>query len=440
MKSQSKILLLAGCCALLVLAVLLSGCSDNEIAAPSENPTNARHLTIEEEFEQAADKGMDIIWQDGSLVPAEIAHVSTGGADISFWPYTATSLTDSPMDPVNLVFKGAADPLQIREALMSLDGNRTDAFPDMPPFNLPWTDALGGDVQTTYINEEGWEGCVIQLTLGEYSGLRVHLRLFATDLDDGQGGTYSLGGAHFEMMIPGTSEHQVLSWEWAEGIVMYDLARSGLLAAAPVPTGMINAAPSFRSIPTFIYNPMVDDAMGQMLLGALGYPIEHQSAAFPLPSDGQGTLLYLGGALPITPVSHSYSVVIEYNQAIPRPVCSDGPYDWLYVTGPITFTTNVVVSNQGRYDYDTVYDGTLNAVPIDIETFQPIGAPFLAEVSGRQEGKHKGAIRKVRSQDRRLALQENNPELFFDILQVGTIGTLGYKAFEKCFENPLATN
>ncbi len=436
MKPQSKIILTVACCALLLMAALLSGCSENEITDPAENQSNHGSLTIEEEFEEAADKGLEIIWQDGFLVPDEIAHMTAGDSDLSFWPYTGTSLTDSPMDPINLVFKGAADPMQIREALMSLDGNRTDTFPDMPPFNLPWTDALGGDVQTTYIAEERWEGCVIQMTLGEYSGLRVHLRLFATGLDDGQGGTYSLGGAHFEMMIPGTSEHQVLSWEWAEAIVKYDLARTGLLSAAPVATGMINAAPSFRTIPTFIYNPMVDDAQGQMLLGALGYPIAYQTEAFPLPSDGQGSLLCLGGSLPLTPASHSYSVVIDYNQAIPRPVCSDGPYDWLYVTGPITFTTNVLINDQGLYEYDTVYDGTLNAVPIDIETYEPIGPPFLAEVTGQQEGMHNGAIRKVRSQDRRLALQDNSPELFFDILQVGTIGTLGYKSFEKCFEDP----
>ncbi len=369
------------------------------------------------------------------MVPSEIVNMTAGGSDISFWPYTGTSLTDSPMDPINLVFKGEADPVQIRAALMSLDGDRTDVFPDMPPFNLPWTDALGGDVQTTYLEDGGWEGCVIQMTLGEYSGLRVHLRLFATGLDDGQGGTYTLGGAHFEMMIPGTSEHQVLSWEWAEAIVTYDLARTGLLAAYPEPTGMINAAPSFRTIPTFIYNPMVEDGMGQMLLTALGYPVEEQTENFPLPSDGQGTLLNLGGALPTTAGEYTYSVVIEYEQAIPRPVCSDGPYDWLFVTGPIVFNTHVQVTAQGRYVYDTTYDGLLNAVPIDIETFQPIGPPFFAQVSGEQGGLHNGARRKVKSMDRRLALQEGNPELFFDILQVGTIGTLGYKSFEKCFEN-----
>ncbi len=437
MKNADKFFLRAGCCAMLCLATIMTGCSENEITDPAQTPTEIRHLTIDQEFEEAADKGMNIIWQDGNLVPSEIVNMTAGGSDIGFWPYTGTSLIDSPMDPINLVFKGEADPMQIREALMSLDGNRP-LFPDMPPFNLPWTDALGGDVQTTYLQDDGWEGCVIQMTLGEYAGLRVHLRLFATDLDDGEGGTYCLGGAHFEMMIPGTSQHQVLSWEWAEAIVTYDLARTGLLASPPEPTGLINAAPSFRTIPTFIYNPLVEDGMGLMLLEALDYPLVQQTEDFPLPTDGQGTLLCLGGALPVTAGVYSNSVVIDYDQAIPRPVCNDGPYDWLYVTGPIVFNTFVQVNEQGRYDYETTYDGLLTAVPIDIQTFQPIGPAFYAEVSGEQEGQHNGAARKVKSKDRRLALQEGNPEMFFDKLTVGTIGGIGYKAFEKCFEESLS--
>lgn len=435
MKSSSKILLAICCVATFGLAIVVSGCSDNEITDLPKTSSGPKLLTIDQEFDRAVDKGMNITWQDGTQVPGEIVNLTAGDSDLSFWPYTGTSLVDTAVDPINLVFKGEADPIQIREALMSLDGNRAPDFPDIPPFNLPWTDALGGDVQTTYVEDEGWEGCVIQMTLGEYAGLRVHLRLFATGLDDGQGGTYSLGGAHFEMMIPGTSEHQVLSWELAEMVVMYDLARSGLLTAEPAATGMINAAPSFRDIPTFIYNPLVDDPMGQMLLTVLDYPVEYQSEGYPLPSDGQGTLLCVCDVGEITSGTWASSVEIEYDQAIPRPICSDGPYDWLYVSGPITFNTLVEVNEQGEYWYETSFDGVLNAVPIDIQTYQPIGQPFLAQVSGDQEGKHFASLRKVKSQDRRLALQSGNPEKFIDKLQVGTIGTVGYKALEMCLES-----
>lgn len=433
MKTNQKILICLGLC----LAIALVGCSQDDPVSPaSSSGSSAQSLEeqIDGQFAEAMDKGVSIIQQDGSLIPGEIADVIAGDSDISFWPYTGTSLTDSPMDPINIVFKGQVGPVQIREALMSLGGDRSPYFPDLAPFNQPWTDAVGGDVQTTYFTDGGWEGCVIQMTLGEYEGLRVHLRLFASGISDGEGGTWTLGGAHFEMMIPGTSEHQVLSWELAEAIVKFDLGRSGLLAAAPVSTGMINAAPSFRTIPTFIYNPLVEDPMGQMLLSVLGYPVAPQTSDFPLPSDGEGTLLVLGGALPVEAEVYTNSVIIDYQQAIPRPVCSDGPYDWLYVTGPITFTTMVEVTAEGRYQYNSSYDGVLNAVPIDIQTYQPIGEPFDAQVSGKQNGMHSEFGRKVKSLDRRLALQQGEPELFFEILQVGSVGRLNYRAFERCFD------
>ncbi len=438
MKTNRKTLSSIGLCFVLLFAIGLTGCSEDDPVSPNASPAapegkpGSLEEQIEQEFMEAADKGMTIIRQDGSVIPGEIASVE----DLSFWPYTSTSLTDSPMDPINLVFKGQVDPVQIRAALMSLDGDRSPYFPDIEPFNLPWTDALGGDVQTTYFTESGWEGCVIQMTLGEYAGLRVHLRLFATDLSDGEGGTWTLGGAHFEMMIPGTSEHQVLSWELAEMVVKFDLARSGLLAAAPETTGPINAAPSFRSIPDYIYNSLVEDPMGQMLLTVLGYPVVPlpPGGSHLLPSDGEGTLLVLGGAVPVDADFVTNSIIIDYDQYIPRPVCSSGPYDWLYVNGPITFTTEVKVTTQGRYKYKTTYDGVLNAVPIDMQTGQPIGDPFDAQVSGKQNGMHNSNGRKVKSVDRRLALQQGEPELFFEILQVGSVGPLSYRAFERCFD------
>ncbi len=437
MTNQYKTLISLGLCILLGgLAVFLSGCSEETAVAPGDVKTSGE-TTIVEDFANAEAKSANIIRQDGSEIPAEIAEVMVGDAGVAFWPYTGTSLVESPVDPINVVFKGQADPVQIREALMSLDGDRTAlGFPDLPPFNLPWTDAVGGDVQTTYLTDGGWEGCVIQLTLGEYTDLRVHLRLFATGLDDAAGGTWTLGGAHFEIMIPGTSEHQVLSWELAEMIVMADMARTGLLGAPPAPTGMINAAPSFRSIPNYIYNPLVNDpsGLGPMLLTTLGYPVEEQAGDFPLPSDGQGTVLYLAGAVPSAGDYYTNSVVIEYGQAVPRPVCNSGPYDWLYVTGPITFTTQVQVTADGRYQYMSAYDAVLSAVPINIETGEPIGMPFDAQVSGKQNGKHSPFDRKVKSFDRRLALQQGEPELFFEILQVGSQGRVGYKAFERCFD------
>jgi hypothetical protein len=443
--TSRKLISILGLFSLLGLAVVLAGCSeDNPIA--TTNPTDDSEfsdegkLDYEREITQAADKGVQIIQQDGSAIPGEIAEVTLGSQTISFWPYTGTTLEESPVDPINLVFTGLANPVQIRQALMSLDGDRSAfGLPDMEPFNLPWIDAVGGDVQTTYLTEGGWEGSVVQLTLGVYSGLRVHLRLFGTDLDDGQGGTWTLGGAHFEMMIPGTSEHAVLSWELAQDIVMADMMRCGLLLTEPAPTGLINAAPEYRSIPPYIVGPLMEDPAGQMLLiGLLGYEFGDivPGQDLPIPSDGQGTLFQLGSALPFDHHgdlnSTENTVVIEYSQYIPSPVCNSG-YDMLLVTGPVTFTAQVNVTANGRYHYLNSYDGVLQAVPVD-GNYQPIGPAFEAMVSGRQNGQTGPNLRKVGSGDKRLALRADGPEMLTEVLRVGTVGNLSYRSFERCFD------
>ena len=87
----------------------------------------------------------------------------------------------------------------------------------------------------------------MQLQCGGYGPIRFHLRLF--DI----GGT-TLGNAHFEVLIPGTTDHQVLSWELAEQLVTFDFARSGLLGAPPGSIAPVNPAPSFRGIPAPLYD------------------------------------------------------------------------------------------------------------------------------------------------------------------------------------------
>ncbi len=124
------------------------------------------------------------------------------------------------------------------------------------PFDQVWTDALGGSVETTWVEEEGWIASVVQLSVGNYETLRFHLRLYRTGTEG-----WTLGSAEFEVMIPGTADHQVLHWEIAEQLVMVDLMRSGLLDAE-VPmmsTGPINQVGGFGEIPVEIYNMLPAD-------------------------------------------------------------------------------------------------------------------------------------------------------------------------------------
>src|SRR6187402_3050629 len=151
------------------------------------------------------DEGIDlnapaILDQDGSVPPTGLVPIDVGGGGTAtIWPYTGESLNGVPSDPINLVFLGKADPVRIRAALLALDGDRT-------AFGLP-------DVQTAYTDGPGWSGSIIQLQLGSYGPVRTHLRLFRTGIADGSGGAVTLGAAHFEVLIPGTTSHQVLSWE-----------------------------------------------------------------------------------------------------------------------------------------------------------------------------------------------------------------------------------
>jgi hypothetical protein len=142
-------------------------------------------------------------------------HVETsfGPSTLRLWPFTGASSThaDGPGEPP---VRRHADPVAIRDALLSLDGNRTAAgFPPVYPFDATWSDAIG-DAQTNWVEEEGWTGSSIQLQLGVYEPLRVHLRLFRTGAPFGDGGTWTVGAAHFEVMIPGTADPRSSAGSW----------------------------------------------------------------------------------------------------------------------------------------------------------------------------------------------------------------------------------
>ncbi len=178
-------------------------------------------------------------------IPSPLVTLDVGGSALELWPFTGVDFSGTAQDPINLIFAGQTDPRALRAALLFLDGNRTAfGFPNAFPFNLTWQDAIGG-VQTAFANPEGWAGSAIQLALGPYDPVRFHLRLFEV-------GDFALGGAHFEVLIPGTTDHQVISWELAEQLIVADFARSNLLAAAPQSSDPLNPSP-FKEIPAIIY-------------------------------------------------------------------------------------------------------------------------------------------------------------------------------------------
>jgi len=262
--------------ALLLSATLLAACHDTPEPTAVLYPAHAVEPT-------------------SAPAPSPLVPITAGGTTQQIWPFTGQTLAGAPQDPINLIFAGEADPRSIRAALLSLSGDRTGVgFPATFPFDCTWKDAIGG-LQTTYSETDRWEGSVIQLECGEYDPVRFHIRLF-------RAGPWTLANAHLDVLIPGTADHQVLTWELAEQLVMADFIRSGLLAAPPAQSGPINPAP-FREIPPVIYNGLPPG-----LRALTGGPQANVTTPVPLQTNGSATILVLGDHVPLTPGTTTQSL------------------------------------------------------------------------------------------------------------------------------------
>lgn len=312
----------------------------------------------------------------GGSQPAPLATFPVGGEILTAFGYATDDLSSNGRDPINLVFAGESDPRHIRAALLGLDGDRTGS--PLAPFDCTWKDAIGG-LQAAWGGDEGWVGSAIQLECGEYGPVRFHLRFF--DIGDA-----TLGSAHFEFLIPGTTDHQVVSWELAEQLVTFDLARTGLLGAAPTSSGSINNAPWFRTIPGFLYTLAVQaDPQFGALLGMLGL-IDLAGGDKGIPTDGAATVLTLAAAAALVPGEAHQDFEVPFGQVIPKPFCLDGaPSPYLYVTGPVRLRLASVQHANGQFSQRMTAAGTLALTPVNPATGQPVGEPYAADVSEFQD-------------------------------------------------------
>jgi hypothetical protein len=417
--------------ALFLTLLLAAGC-----ARESVNPVTAPSASATEPL-LAAQGGpdRDVVRQDGTTVPADLVTVTFAGESLRFWPFTGTSFDGPGSDPVNLVFVGHADPAQIRDALLSLDGNRAPlGFPPSYPFDQRWKDA-SGDVQTGFVDGTGWTGSEIQLALGDYGPVRFHLRLFRTATPFGDGGTWTLGAAHFELLIPGTTAHAVLSWERAEEIVAADLLRSGLLDLT-VPVGQVEAGPSpdWRAIEPFIYNELPSE-----LFGYVYGPFPPVSSPVPLPNDGRATVLHLASSAPPAGDRHE-SFTVTMHQVIPRPFCSGGPLDFVLVDGPVSFSTDVTADASGRVSVGGRADGTITVTPVDVTQSPPVptGGSWQARVGDSFQGSITGQDGRIAFQVKRILPQGGGSELLVSRLFVGSSGPNRFLQTTQCFGAELA--
>lgn len=308
-----------------------------------------------------------------ATAPTPLMPVSFGAWQMELWPFTANALNGAASDPINLLFPNR-DARGIRASLMFLGGDRSAfGLPNAPPFNCVWKDAVG-DPQSGYTTESGWTASVIQLECGDFAPMRFHVRLFPA-------GTSTIANAHFEVIIPGTNEHEVLSWELAELLVKIDFLRSGLLdPSAPFAgTPAITPAPTYRTI-----NPLIYNGLPAALRALIGGPAANATAPVPIPNDGSAVILNLASVREAEPVIARRQVVIEFNQIIPKPFCSDGPLDYLRVVGAINIDQTIKTKPNGAFTSQFHAIGSLTVTAVNPLTGQLVGDSYKAVINEQQ--------------------------------------------------------
>jgi hypothetical protein len=347
-----------------------------------------------------------------AAAPGPLVPLTLGSQPTAIWPYTDSDLDGTPSDPINLIFIGEHDPRNIRSALMSLDGSRAGPF---AAFTCTWTDAIGGN-QGAFTSESGWTGSVIQLECGAYVPFRFHVRLFPA-------AGYTVANAHADVIIPGTEQHQVLTWEIAEQLVVYDLGRSGLLTAAPAQTGVIGAAPTFREIPPIIYNglPVELRAMtGGPLFGSV-------ATGVGIATDGSATILSVGAAPPAGGTSQR--IDLTFGQVIPKPLCNSGN-EFIRVDGP------VVLEQEVRVEGDVLRSRTTAEAQLSVRNVNlatgALGEPAEARVHDRSSTFVQQHAHLVQNHRRQQLWSGDAPEQLFQELRIGSGGPARYATSERC--------
>jgi hypothetical protein len=306
------------------------------------------------------------------LNQADLVTVDLGGSSLEFWPYTGRTPTlGDAADPINLVLRGGADPRILRARLMYLDGDRSAfGMPSVFPFNCTWSDAIGG-TQSTFATGFGWSGSAVQLQCGTYDPARLHLRFFPF-------GDWTVANSHFDLLIPGTTDHEVVSWELAEQIAWVDFLRLG---GAPGVTGVINESPTYRQILAPVFAGLPADLKGLLLA------TNSITADGRLVNDGVAQTVTLpdvplaGGGADIA----RQNLTIDFDQVIPRPFCSGDGVEFLKVTGPVSLDQQVVYIPNGTFTSHYHAKGHLDVIQINPATGEPTSEPYRALVN--QQGR-----------------------------------------------------
>jgi hypothetical protein len=321
--------------------------------------------------------------------PPDTTVVTLGPRSMELWPYTGTDFTGTPSDPVNLFFVNT-DPRALRQALLALDDDRPQIAPvPLPIDRCTWIDGMGSE-QTAWGEVDRWVGGEVQLVctlpghpLGDT--FRFHVRLFRQGRD-------TVGAAHFEIRIPGTGEHQVLSWDFARDFVAAEMERVRPVVRSEI-IPLISPG-TFRSVNGLLYGQLVRDPGLAGLLAFLGI-----DAAVADP-EGNPLIPTSGDAVAFAPhLGHRVredrsraSTTIEYDVTTPRPFCASGPYDFVHLSGSVQFDQKVSVDRSGEYRRRYDIAGDLTVIPVNPLTGEIVGPPTPAHVEERHRARigHRG--------------------------------------------------
>lgn len=332
-----------------VIGLGLSGCVDDQIT-----PTGLQ-------FEATQSASLE-----GFAPPPPNGLVAVDG--LQLWPWTGRDLAGTIADPMSVILVGDIDVVSLRAALLALDGDRTaQGFPPGFPFNCTWQDAHGG-MQTTYTAEYGWVANAVQLECGAYNPLRFHMRLF-------DAGPAVVAAVHFDLLIPGTPEHQVLAWDVPRTLALVDIAR-GLTLAAPPQFVQVNTVGSVQEIPEVVYA-----GIPNALKVPFGLPPGPSTGPVPIPTDGQAYFVVVGQRPDVFASTDEYQLTVQFDRVIPRPFCATGPTDIVYVNGPVHISVLTEVDDYGILTTHNKLRGDLQVTPIDISTGLPSGPSFVARIS-----------------------------------------------------------
>ena len=402
----------AGIAALLLAAGI--GCRDD--------PTSPPTLGVKPEAQQLG------VPQNEPPAPADLVTVAFGGGSLTLWPFTGDDFGDRVVDPINALFAGTnaalVDPLRIRAALRRLDGNRSAyGFPPIPglPFDCTWRDAIG-DEQTAFAEPQQWTGSAVQLQCGEFGPLRFHVRLFGE-------GPWTLAGTHFELNIPKTSEHRVLSWIVAREFLTADLVRSGLLAAPPGYSAPITPTPTFGRDPIEV---LVYNSLPVALRALIGGPLGNVSSPVTPVNDGLARLFVLGKAEPIVPDVSVQEFTLQLDQTVPKPFCNSTT-PLVHVNGGVHYEATARVTAGGVYERMHSVRADLSVRPVNASTGE-LGPVQTARISQVHEGSitPAGALARMSGSQTLFKTADATGDVQFKTLHAGTRGHDEFRLVETC--------